>query len=510
MRSHGPIPSDPEIRVQLERILASEVFSRRTTPGKILRFVVQKAMAAETIKEKDIAAALFSVEDYSPNSNPVRVNATYMRNLLRQYNQTLGLEDPVKIRFPEPDEGEIRKPQSNYVPLFSYIREHPDEALLHEARQRTVLPTPFSLDRMYNLLVDLLQLTPNYYDGLIEMVEICVANIFFDYYPPRAAFGAAEEYLRRAARLQPNNWRTHAAAGALALAGRHIQTANHHFDRALEIDSLSTQRYRWYYLCLLANQQSEEAEHLMRSWLIEGQGDCLNLVLFAFILHACGRNDESFLIIQEAIKLAPDYSVALIAEAVLLLLAEKANYPDKRLQASKFKLAWRRLRQAARLNTPFQWFMPGLVHLIAKHPNGTDVFGDFIADNNLLMREWLRQSPYTPRKDEFFFWDAGCVPYRVTHMKSPINKNHVYVPWPDLQGAIAYVADGTYSEAPEYLDSEMSRVYPHGVTQLLWAFWRTGSPLIMFLDLFGIFRELESDDQYATLRSLRFTPAQGI
>ena len=53
-------------------------------PGSaVLRFVVRRTLDCLPITEKDIAFALFPADNYAPGSVAVRVNASYMRKLLK-------------------------------------------------------------------------------------------------------------------------------------------------------------------------------------------------------------------------------------------------------------------------------------------------------------------------------------------------------------------------------------------------------------------------------------------
>lgn len=105
--------SPETVRVQLEKILASNGFSHSERLSRFLRFVVDEALQArgDQLKEYNLGVQVFDRgQAYDPRTDPiVRVEAGRLRLKLREYYESDGREDPVSIDFPK----------GSYVPVFS-------------------------------------------------------------------------------------------------------------------------------------------------------------------------------------------------------------------------------------------------------------------------------------------------------------------------------------------------------------------------------------------------------
>lgn len=108
----APAFSAEEIRQQLEKIVASEIFAHSGRMSRFLRFVVEAALQgrAGEIKEYSIGVEVFDrPPSYDPRSEPVvRVEARRLRSKLEAYYQGEGRNDPILIELPK----------GSYVPLF--------------------------------------------------------------------------------------------------------------------------------------------------------------------------------------------------------------------------------------------------------------------------------------------------------------------------------------------------------------------------------------------------------
>jgi hypothetical protein len=105
-----------KIAAQLERILASPTFATAKSATRFLRYVVEETLAGrgDQIKEYAVGTAVFDRGDaFDPRMDAVvRVEATRLRNRLRDYHQLEGLADAVSIELPK----------GTYVPLFQLIQ----------------------------------------------------------------------------------------------------------------------------------------------------------------------------------------------------------------------------------------------------------------------------------------------------------------------------------------------------------------------------------------------------
>jgi Tol biopolymer transport system component len=94
-----------EVQAQLERILASSVFSASARSAQFLRFCVEQSLQGnqDQIKESTVAVEVFGrTPDYNPRTDPiVRVHAKRLREKLDVYYTAQGTHDPIRITIPK-------------------------------------------------------------------------------------------------------------------------------------------------------------------------------------------------------------------------------------------------------------------------------------------------------------------------------------------------------------------------------------------------------------------------
>ncbi|MGH9667049.1 MAG: tetratricopeptide repeat protein [Bryobacteraceae bacterium] len=129
------------VREQLQRILASPVFSQAGRLRRFLEYVVERTLHGETheLKEYTIGLAVFDRPDrFDPRLDPiVRVEAGRLRQKLNRYNESEGLRQPIRIQLPK----------GAYVPV---IEPQGDLSVPSQRPQPTLAIFPFadlSLDR---------------------------------------------------------------------------------------------------------------------------------------------------------------------------------------------------------------------------------------------------------------------------------------------------------------------------------------------------------------------------
>lgn len=109
---NAPIAAE-EIRAQLDRVLASDIFRSAPQLTAFLSYVVEQALAgrAGELKGYNIAVEAFGRSaDFDPQSDPiVRVEAGRLRKALNLYFAADGVRDPVRIAIPV----------GAYVPCFT-------------------------------------------------------------------------------------------------------------------------------------------------------------------------------------------------------------------------------------------------------------------------------------------------------------------------------------------------------------------------------------------------------
>ena len=105
-------PSADEIRLQLDRVLASGVFANADRMSGFLRYVVDRALAGEgdQVKEYVVGVAVFErTEAYDPRLDSiVRVEARRLRAKLDEYYSGDGRNDSIVIHIP----------RGSYAPTF--------------------------------------------------------------------------------------------------------------------------------------------------------------------------------------------------------------------------------------------------------------------------------------------------------------------------------------------------------------------------------------------------------
>lgn len=102
--SHAESATNAEaIRRQLDCILASRVFFPAQRSQAFLRYVVEKSLLGLPPKEYEIAIDIFQRSaDYDPAvDSTVRVEASRLRNRLREYYDTQGKDDAILIEIPK-------------------------------------------------------------------------------------------------------------------------------------------------------------------------------------------------------------------------------------------------------------------------------------------------------------------------------------------------------------------------------------------------------------------------
>ncbi|AMN40264.1 tetratricopeptide repeat protein [Rhodoplanes sp. Z2-YC6860] len=108
----GNAPAPAEIRAALERVIASEAFSRSPQLGAFLRFVADATLSGKSdrIKAYTIGVEVLRRDaNFDPQLDPiVRVEATRLRRTIERYYAGAGQDDDIVIDLP----------RGSYVPTF--------------------------------------------------------------------------------------------------------------------------------------------------------------------------------------------------------------------------------------------------------------------------------------------------------------------------------------------------------------------------------------------------------
>ena len=107
-------PTEVEVRLELQRMLASKDFDSSSRNCRFLTFVVEETLAGrgDRLKAYNVALAAFDrSSDFDPLTDPiVRIEASRLRRSIEHYYLTGGLADRVRIAMPK----------GSYVATFAY------------------------------------------------------------------------------------------------------------------------------------------------------------------------------------------------------------------------------------------------------------------------------------------------------------------------------------------------------------------------------------------------------
>lgn len=121
----------------LDKILASETFSRSERARKLLRYLVEQERAGEADRLKGFAIAVdvFGRDaDFDSSADAVvRVQARRLRDLLKQYSETEGANDPLRIVIP----------RGSYVPAYEAVGRT-EEAVPIASREEAAASPPLA------------------------------------------------------------------------------------------------------------------------------------------------------------------------------------------------------------------------------------------------------------------------------------------------------------------------------------------------------------------------------
>jgi tetratricopeptide (TPR) repeat protein len=275
--------SPEAVQTEVERILASDKFSRSKRLRSLLQFTVSQTLEghADTLKEYVIGTEVLKKPDsYDPRRDSlVRVLASRLRMKLREYYNNGGSDDPLVIEFPK----------GKYVPRFQRR-----DQLQTEMQRRLAARNAYSRGKFL-----LTHLTPQNLAESIERfgeaaaaepdwppprVEHAIAGAFegfLGYRRPREAWTPVRAQADVALQLDEMSAEAHIALGMFyAFFGWRWREAESHFLKAIERDSYSGGGHLWRAIGILlpfgklreADEELSKARQLAAApFLEEGQ-----------------------------------------------------------------------------------------------------------------------------------------------------------------------------------------------------------------------------------------------
>jgi hypothetical protein len=272
---------------ELERILASRFFKTADVQSRILRYVVQKHLAGESIKGADIKSEIPG--HYDVDSHKERANASIIRKKIRDYYETEGKDNLVRLELP---------PGPSYRPSASY---HEKAAVLRRYRQALDLMRKGSRDSLANA-VEVFELIeeecPAFLPVYVSHAEcrllLSIARTLFDIPNARdirVDAGAALNYLGGLpAETGDRLARVHLIAGAAHLLKGDITAAESEFELALKQDHRDTSGSLWYAAFLLLARNDYGAAYEVARVRLAAQPESFAARVAASVFLYCGRD----------------------------------------------------------------------------------------------------------------------------------------------------------------------------------------------------------------------------
>lgn len=454
------LPTTDEIEHQLHRMLRSKVFSTRKKPARLLELLVKRALTNTPVAEKDILAALFPANDYSLGTTAARTNASYTRQLLEQYYNEFGKDDPVIIKFPQSQSvGKGTKRTANYRPTFTYHANHDAyKTYLIGTRQQSLI-RPTALDRAAECFAAVLAIQPDHGAANLAMAETLLLGKHIMQHDVKAPLHVAE-YASRAVSHNPQDWKAHAIYAATRLiVYRDEEGAANAFEIALTLNSHETQRCGWFHAFLFARCLGKEGLALAKVVADENPDSPFTLAMYGIWLYLEANFEEANRRFSEAYELDRSCWLALVGAALADI---SLGNPD---------LAAAKLHAFQRPFDDFSWWADGL-DLVCK------CYGDLSSGYG-----WKRGEGSTA-----YFHDGRLLDGKDKQEVS----SFVDPAWATFQSAVFFMAQRNFERAVDFLESA---VY-------------TGEAWTLWLHTMAIFVPLVENDRFQAL--IRRLPAAPI
>jgi tetratricopeptide (TPR) repeat protein len=352
-------PVRHEVERQLQRMLAHPLFAARPQQARLFEFLVRSALDEKEVTEKDIRAAFFPTPPYSPESTVARTTVNFIRGeLLREYYDGEGKDDPVLIALPDPKKNKTASgksiklpPGTAYKPAFSYNPRH-DIAKEFALAQHFLRGTPSQITDALLHLAKVEEMEPDQPDTVLAAIEAYAIQMLLGMPEDerKMYLEAGFDCLARIAPRVPDYWRIHVVRGLLYCADGYFETAKREFDAALALDRESTRRSDWYSYLLFRTGREEEAIQIEADDAAEGVADAGAQAAHGILLCHAHRFEEAERALKHALEI--DRNCWTARYGMTLLLSEtgrqwQALEESKRLESllerEDFEILMRRL-----------------------------------------------------------------------------------------------------------------------------------------------------------------------
>jgi tetratricopeptide (TPR) repeat protein len=360
----GSNPMPHEVRLQLDRMLGSGMFTSRPQQAKLLKFIVREALAGREVAEKRIRERIFPTPPYKEDSNIARRTVDLVRNLLAEYYAGPGKDDPVIVTLPQSPEGMRIKflPGTAYRPSFVYNPNHKVSVLYRLGRHYLSQASPQALENAFDKFQQVIDINPDHTDALLGIVEAHFPLVLSGYTGPgiREQLERMAALAREAVKRQPGYWRAHAVLGAVLTCRCQLNEASKAYRRAKRLDEEATMSFPWFAVYSLTMNRRKDAvwgTYFNSERFVD---DAHIRSLEGFLLYVVRRFDQAEEVLKRALTLDSGCWFARLAMSLLCLSLDR---PDDALEHFQHML-W--------LAEDKYSFMPGLCYLcVTKAKNVT-------------------------------------------------------------------------------------------------------------------------------------------
>jgi tetratricopeptide repeat protein len=323
-------PASPEIKDQLERMLASKRFRNAKNQSDFLRLAVERALAGKKTPGHVVAKALFKGKFLKDESLDVRVTAGNLRSSLKKYYAGEGRTDLVCIALPDPPEDKtVKLPEGEaYTPTFSYNSAHPVGKEFKLGMYHLSRGMWEDHSKAEKHFVTVLRMAPEHIGAAIGLAESYIGSLFWiREFNSRADIDELAEqaagFLDRVGERASRFWRLHAAAGFMITEhGLYLDRAKLAFDTALKLDRASTEAYPPYFYFLIRVGEKSEAVRLARQYLESHPDNMAAHIACAKVLIRTDQFLEAKAVLKKALAIDRGY-YAVHFFLALITLAQK-------------------------------------------------------------------------------------------------------------------------------------------------------------------------------------------
>lgn len=324
-------PLRQEVERQLERMLAHPLFQARKKQADIFGFLVKSALDGKKIEERDLFEEFSSLERFIAGSTNMRTTVSHIRNdLLRQYYEGDGQDDPVIISLPAPERSNtarkdyqiVKRPRGEaYRPEFVYNARSTtaNHIALGEYFLRGT-PSQF-MDAIWHFNALLCE-QPDHPEAVLGAIEAIGGMLIGPCHEDNVRADAIAQSLAWMKTLDlatTDAWRIHNVRGLLYTAEGDFAAAGVEFDAALKLDRQGTIRSGWYIVYLVAVGRAKEAARLQGVHAREHPTNAPTQAFYAICLTKANDYDEAKRTFMEALRLDRNCIAAHFGSAQLYL-----------------------------------------------------------------------------------------------------------------------------------------------------------------------------------------------